>query len=188
MHRKPIGVWISAALAIFILADWLGWKLGGAIAVNWHRAHPRAAANLTIEQRRHLEAELSDLEAAELLSVLTVARSGNQKQGNQFSPLNIRRLEAFRHTAKTDEIKPIFDLHVGFAYVLEAIADQRDNKKESAVTYIKATQPLFQSLGWRDTSEDTLESAANDYSDQQLPLTGGAKCPAQRASSILSRW
>ena len=172
MRRKPIGVWFSLALAIVILSAWLGWRLGGIFAVSWHNAYPRVAANLPTEQQRHVEAELSDIRTVALLQVAASLRAFNRAQGKQVPPLDIERLALFGRRAKTDEIKPVIDLHLGLTYVLEATADERDNKTEAAVGYIRAAQPVFQSLGWRDTSEDLLKAVAQSELPSSLRPSG----------------
>jgi hypothetical protein len=175
VKKGPIGVWFSLALAILATSVWAGWKAGGTVAVCWHHVHPEFADGLTRAQRTHLEAELSDLTEAELLNVISAARASAVERGKQYPPIEISRLEALRSRTKTDEMKPVIDLQVGLAYLLEAIGEARDNNTETAAKYMSAAQPLFQSLGWHNYSREALEAVGESYLNPRHPVPEGAK-------------
>jgi hypothetical protein len=70
MTAKPIGVWISLALAILGLSGWLGWTAGSALGTVRYRAYPLPEAHLPLPLRRHIKAELDNVNTAQMLELL----------------------------------------------------------------------------------------------------------------------
>lgn len=157
---KRIGVWFSLVLGILILSGWGGWKLGGNVAAVWHGAGVRVAGNLPRAEREHLEAELSDLDAAQVLRVAAILRAAGPDQSRKLPQVEIAGIEAARKKVKTGEIKPVVDLYAGLAYGMQAFADGRDHNPELAARYMRSARPILQSLGWEDISGEATKAAA----------------------------
>jgi hypothetical protein len=156
--RKPFGVWFSVALLILVVSLWAGWKLGGRVAVHRDRVRPTPAGSLSPAEALQLEAEIAELGDIQTLSVFAMTVAGDAKMRNEALPAFIRGLEAFQQKAKSPGLTSVVDLNLAAVYVAAAAGKEQDGDTEAATGYIRSAQPLFQSLGWRDFSDDTLRA------------------------------
>lgn len=159
MKRGPIGVWFSVALVILVLGAWVGFKAGSKIAQYQDTRQRQKQGRFHGTEWAHIESTLSDLSAIQVLHLYAVVTQNDQKLGKKYLLNEIAGLEGLRRRSG-QEIRPVIDLNLGLAYVDAAIAEEQDNNKELATRYMSSAQTLFQSLGWRDSSEETLRMVA----------------------------
>jgi hypothetical protein len=159
MAVKPIGVWISLAIAILGLSGWLGWTAGSALGTVRYRAYPLPDSHLPLALRRQVKGELDDLQTAELLHLLTETRLISKQQGKPISPPKISSLDAVKQKAKTDEMRPVIEAEIAIACATQAAEDQ-SNDASRAAAYMSAAQSAARSLGWSDVTEETVKSIA----------------------------
>lgn len=173
MKKGPIGVWFSVALIILGLGLWVGDKTGSRFAQYWESRQRQKQGTLSRPERAHVDSSLSELSAIQMLQ-LYVAATRNDKNLMKKTLLNeIGGLEILRRRSDAQEMGPVIDLYLGLAYVDAATAEEQDNNKVLATKYMNSAQPLFQSLGWRDYSEETLKLVARREIDRWngLPQT-----------------
>ena len=105
-----------------------------------------------------MSATLSVLSGIEMLRLSTGLTS-------QSSPEDLRsaamKIQSLARQAEATGLQPVVSLNLGIAYVEIALAEERDHAPESRM-YMNLAQDLFRSLGWRDCSEDTLKTLAQD--------------------------
>jgi hypothetical protein len=167
MKKGPIGVWFSVALAILVLAYWIGWELGDGFAVYSYRFRHQKIGVLSQTGRAHVESVLSELHAIQMLQLLHAAVAYNHKElAKKHLTDELAGLEALRRRSDAPEIIPVIDLEIGLAHVDAAMAEEQDNNQEAAAKHMKSAQTLFQSLGWQDRSEETLRAAAKRELDK----------------------
>jgi hypothetical protein len=170
MIKRPIGVWFSVALVILVSGAWVGSKSGSKIAQYWDSRQRQKQGTLHGPQWAQVDSVLTQLYAVQLLQLFTGV-SQNDKELGQKSLLNeIRGLEDLSRRPDAQEIRPVVDLYLGFAYVDAAMAEEQDNRKERATKHMDSAKTLFQSLGWRDYSEEILRIVARrDLDKWKLP-------------------
>jgi hypothetical protein len=160
MIKRPIGVWFSVALVILVSGAWVGSKSGSKIAQYWDTRQRQEQGTLHGPEWARVDSVLSQLDALQLLHFLAGISQNDKKLGQKYLLNEIGGLEDLRRRPDAQEIRPVVDLYLGLAYVDEAMAEEQDNNKARAIKYMNSAQTLFQSLGWRDYSEETLRSVA----------------------------
>jgi hypothetical protein len=160
MKKGPIGVWFSVALVIFVSSAWIGSKAGSRYAQHWENRQRQKQGTLHGPEWARVDSVLSQLDAVQLLHFLAGISQNDKKLGQKYLLSEIGGLEELRRRPDTQEIRPVVDLYLGLAYVDEAMTEERDNNKPRAIKYMSSAQTLFQSLGWRDYSEETLRSVS----------------------------
>jgi hypothetical protein len=166
---RRIGVWISVALAILVLSAWLGSKLGARAAVYRYRsAQSRSLGTLSAPEHAHLESVLDELEAIGYLRLIFLISLNDDKPKVPL-PDQLRKIEAFGGKTNTVEAKPVADMNLALADVVAAMAEARRNNKDRATTDIRSAEALYRSLGWRDTSEETLRAFAQHELEKWMP-------------------
>lgn len=158
VKRGPLGVWFSLALAILALSGWLGW-MAARKAVVWHYRRQQRAAASRGDERSRLESMMSDLAALQYLEVFGLAST----------QVEIAGLEALRQRPHSPEATSPIELQLGLAYVRAAMAAEQNNNRALASQYLRSAQPLFQSLGWRDSSEETPKTLAKRQMQRWSP-------------------
>jgi hypothetical protein len=157
MPRKPIGVWFSIALVLLILGAGLGWKLGQRLAVYRFRHQREAAAKLPASERPHVEAVFSALTAVTVSRLYAGITTPNPRFRAKALHAEIATLNRAGQRADLQDVKPIFDLNLAIAYV--RLAEEESETQQSAQA-MQSAHALFQSLGWKDDSDDALRAAA----------------------------
>jgi hypothetical protein len=177
MIRRPIGVWFSLALVILVLGAWVGSKLGSKIAQYWDSRQRQKQATLHGPEWAQVDSVLTQLYAVQVLQLFAGVSENDKKLGQKYLLNEIKGLEDLKHRPGAQEIRPVVDLYLGLAYVGAAMAEEQDGDKDRATKYMKSAQPLFQSLGWRDYSEEALRMAArrdlNKWKGQPQPRQDG---------------
>lgn len=166
MKKRPVGVWFSVALAILLLGLWVGSKLGSKVAYHWYHHQQQQAGTLQSLEREHVESVLSELSAIQTLQLYGRIPYNDKELGKKYLLTEIGGLEALAHRSHLREIRPVIDLDLALAYVDATIAEEQNNNQELATRYMKSAQALFQSLGWRDYSEQTLRIVAKRRLDK----------------------
>jgi len=157
--ERPIGVWISAALVIFVMGGWIGTILGASTADQWYRHYPFERGTLSLAESIHLEKAVSELETLQMVRFL--ARTATRDKSVDGKYLHeIAGIEHLRQHLEQPELRPILDFNSGLAHVDAAIANENAGKPELAASQMKSAEAIFQSLGWQDCSEETLKAAA----------------------------
>jgi hypothetical protein len=160
MKDGRIGVWFSLALAILVLSAWPGSKLGAKLAAyRYHSVQRRSLGTLSAPEHAHLESVLDELDVIGLLRA-TLLVSVNNDNLKKTLPEQVEKIEDYQKKVKTGEAKPVIDMNLALANVITAIVEEQSNNKERAAIHMRSAQSLFQSLGWRDYSEDTLRALA----------------------------
>lgn len=166
---RRIGVWISVALAILVLGAWLGSKLGARVAVYRYRsAQSRSLGALSAAEHAHLESALDELQAIGYLRLVFLI-SLNDDKPKVSLPDQLRKIEVFEGKMNTVEAKPVADMNLALADVVAAIAETRRNNNDRATTDMRSAEALYRSLGWRDTSEETLKTFAQREVEKWMP-------------------
>lgn len=160
MKRGPIGVWFSVALALLILGVWLGYMTGAKVAQHWVLHQREKQGPLHGPDRAHAESALSALTFIQTAQLYAGVTQNDENLGKKYLLREIEGLEKLQRLPDAQEIRPVTDLYLGFAYVDAAMADEQENNKESAVMHMNSAQALFQSLGWRDYSANALKAVA----------------------------
>jgi hypothetical protein len=156
---RRFGVYFSLMLAILALSGWAGWKLGGRAAVYRYRFHQRKLEELS-PGRARFESTLSELDAVERVRIMAAVSENDEQLAKKILPLQVKALEGLRKKPDAQDLRSVIDLNLGFVWVYSAIAQERSNSKELAASYMKSAQPIFQSLGWQDYSDEALRAAA----------------------------
>ena len=176
MKRGPIGVWFSAALAILILGAWVGYKTGSKVALHWVRHQREKQGPLHGSDRAHVESALSALTFVQTAQLYAGVAQNNRNLGKKYLVGEIEGLEKLQRLPDAQEIRPVTDLYLGFAYVDAALVDEQENNRESAAIHMSSAQALFQSLGWRDYSAGALKTVAGRELDKwKLHAPAGQK-------------
>jgi len=163
---RRIGVWFSLALAILVLSAWLGSKLGARVAVYRYRsAQSRSLGTLSAPEHAHLESVLDELETIGFLQIGFLI-SPNDDKLKKTLPEQLGKIDAYRRKVKTAEAKPVIDMNLALADVVAAIVEEQSNNKDGAANYMRSAQSLYQSLGWRDYSEETLRDLSQRKLDE----------------------
>lgn len=166
MKSGRIGVWFSLALAILVLSALLGGKVGERVAVYRYRsAQNRSLGNLSAPEHAHLESVLDELQAIGMFRLGILVSPNNEKLRPTF-PDQLARFESFGKKVTTAEAKPVRDLNLALSDVVAAIVEEQSNNKERAANYMRSAQSLYQSLGWRDYSDNTLRAMAERELDK----------------------
>ncbi len=160
MKRGPIGVWFSAALVIFGLSVWGGVVAGKQLAFYWWRHKDRALQKSYTPERAHLELELRQLGSIGTSHAFQIIAQYNPKIWKDSVLKKIDSLEKEVGQQGYEDIKPILELDLGLAYVDAVFIDENENNSDLAARHLKSAQMIFQSLGWKDYSEETLKKAA----------------------------
>jgi len=171
MKKGPIGVWFSVALAILVLAFWLGWELGPGIAVYSYRFRQQRIGRLRHTGRAHVDSVLSELSAVQAFWPHAVVADNAKGARKKYLTDELARLEALRDRSDAQEIRPVIDLEIALAHVDAAMAEEQDNDQEAATRHMQSAQTLLQALGWQDCSEETLRAVAKRELDKRSPET-----------------
>jgi hypothetical protein len=166
MKTGPIGVWFSVALAIFLLSLWVGSRLGSTVARYWYRHRQQTQIKSNGPERVHLESILSALNEVQELQLFAATNANDKKLGEKYLLNNIGALQNIERKSDLQEIKPAIDFNIGRAYVYAAMIEEEAHSNEEASQYTKSAQTLFQSLGWRDYTEETLKTVAGRELDR----------------------
>lgn len=174
MKRGPIGVWFSVALAVLVFSLWLGSMLGSAVAHYWYGHHQQEQGTLTGPEQIRVRSELAALSTVQMLRLYARVAPEEGKQGDKNLLDEIHGLGNLKRHSNTPEIKSVVDLELGLAYVHAAMAEQQNNNEDLAKKYMQSAQVLFDSLGWRDYSEETLKVVAKrEFETWGPPQTKG---------------
>jgi hypothetical protein len=166
MKFGRIGVWFILALTILVLSALLGGKVGEKVALYRYRsAQNRSLGNLSAPEHAHLELVLDELQAIGIFRADILISPNNEKLRPTF-PDQLARFEAFGEKVKTAEAKPVRDLNLALSDVVTAIVEEQSNNKDRAANYMRSAQSLYQTLGWRDYSENTLRAMAQRELDK----------------------
>jgi hypothetical protein len=160
MIKRPLGAWFSVALVILVLGAWVGSKSGSKIAQYWDTRQRQKQGTLHGPGWAQVDSVLTQLYAVQLLQFFAGIGQNDKKLGPKYLLNEIGGLEDLRRRPDAQEIRPIVDLYLGLAYVDAAMAEEQDNNRGRATKYMNSAQTLFQSLGWRDYSEETLRMVA----------------------------
>lgn len=160
MSRRPIGVWFSVALVILLVSLWLGSMLGSKIAGYWYGHYRLAQGTLSRSELSRVESELTDLDAAQTLRVLTLLTYSKKEFGDKYLLQEIAGLEEIKRRSSVSEVKSAIDLDLGLAHIDAATTEEQNNNTDLAKKNINAAQVVFESLGWKDYSEEALKIAA----------------------------
>jgi hypothetical protein len=166
MKRGRIGVWFSVALLIFGLSVWAGVVAGPKLAIYWHHRKEQALEKSYSPERARFELELSQMSDIEVSQVYQSAAQSDKKIRKSFLSNKIETLKNLVAQPRSDDLRSILELHLGLAYVDAAMVADEDNDKDLAVKEMKSAQTVFQSLGWKDYSEETLKKAAQSELDR----------------------
>jgi hypothetical protein len=158
MKKGLIGVWFSVALAIFLFSLWMGLPLGSVVARYWYRHKQHTKIKSGGPERAHLESMLSGLNDLQSLHFIAINNLNDKKLEEKYLLNEIGALDDIRRRPDLQEIKPAFDFNIGRAYVYASLIEEEAHNNEQASQYMKEAQPLFQSLGWGDYTEETLKS------------------------------
>ncbi len=165
MKDRRIGVWFSLTLAILVLSALLGSKVGARVAVYRYRsAQNRSLGTLSAPEHAHLESVLNELQTIGFFQVAFLI-SPNDEKFKKTLPEQLGQIDAYRKKVNTAEAKPVIDMNLALADMVAAIAEEQSNK-DRAANYMRSAQSLYQSLGWRDCSEDTLKANAQRELDK----------------------
>jgi hypothetical protein len=170
MIKRPIGVWFSVVVVILVSGAWVGSKAGSKILQYWDSRERQKQGTLHGPDWASVDSALTQLYAVQLLQLLAGVSQNDKKLGQKYLLNEIGGLEDLRRRPDAQEIRPVVDLYLGLAYVDVAMADAQDNDKDRATKYMDTAKTLFQSLGWRDYSEETLRMVARrDLDKWKLP-------------------
>jgi hypothetical protein len=151
-------VWFSVALVTLIASGWLGTQLGRRAAAYWLRHTREQQEEKYGPERVHLDTELDDLFAVDFLRIFVVDDYGVKTYGETPILGAVNDLQRLDHHPEPSDLKPILDLELGLADLRAASVEEQNDKKDSAESYMKSARAIFQSLGWRDTSEENLKN------------------------------
>jgi hypothetical protein len=171
-------VWFSVAIAIFAMSWWVGATAGKRLAVYWVRHEQKQQEAKYGPERVHLDAELDELFAVSFLRIFVVYDLESKTNSEKTLLGAVSDLQYLADHPNPADLKPVIDLELGIADVKAAAVEEQDNNRDLAESYMKSAQAIFQSLGWRDTSEENLENMMNiefDRFDAPLPAEGGTK-------------
>jgi len=116
-------------------------------------------ARVNTPERAHLESELWDLADVETLRLFFASSLVHDKAIREDDlPKNIEVFQRFSSRQRAPELQPAIDFNLGVVYVQAAMAAEDDGNSALKAKYMSAAKPLFQSLGWRDCSEETLKT------------------------------
>jgi len=164
LNKKLIGVWFSLALVIMGAGIWLGYEVGFKFAGYWIEHQRKKQEILSGLEWPRFDLTLSDLEAIGLLQfALSINDDKNQDQSNLISV--VKGYEHLKSQSNERASQRVVDLYLGFSYVEASMMEEQKNNKKLAAVYMKSAQSLFQSLGWQDSSDDTLKSLARRLVD-----------------------
>jgi hypothetical protein len=155
---SPIGVWFSVALVILIASFWAGTQLGKRAAVYWVRHKREQQEEAYGPDRVHLDRELDELSAVDFLRIFVVDDYGVKTFGEKPILGAVNDLQRVAQHPNPPDLKPLLDLELGLADLRAASVEEQNNKKDLAESYMKSAQSIFQSLGWQDTSEESLKN------------------------------
>jgi hypothetical protein len=166
MKRGPIGVWFGVALVILGLSAWGGYYAGSALARYRYQRKRNAVEKSYSPERVFLESELVEFRSLEFVQVFVKSTQGNTKVEKQYLQAAIAGIEKQAKKSHDEKIKPVIEFNLGLVYIEEALAEQKDGNQELAEKDIKSAQAIFQSLGWKDYSEEALRVFARNQLDQ----------------------
>jgi hypothetical protein len=157
--NRPIGLWVSAALAIVVVSGWIGAMLGAPIARYWYRNHPFEQGTLSRSENAHIMTVLSELEALQLVRFYARFHTNGTNADERYSH-EIAGIAYLRQHTKAPEIDSVLALDLAFAEVDAAVEHEHDGHTILAAAEMSSAVQIFQSLGWKDCSEETLKAAA----------------------------
>jgi hypothetical protein len=166
MKKGPIGVWFSVALVIFGLATWAGVEGGSWFAGYLYRHKQHELEKSYTPERARVESELAQFRAIEVLQALASVIQSKRSAEKQYLVGEIEMLERQNHQPQGGDIRPAIELNLGLAYVEAAMAEEKDDNNEAATKYMRSAQAIFQSLGWKDYSEEALKTVAQRELDK----------------------
>ena len=166
MKRGPIGVWFSVALAILLASGWVGTKMGRRAAVYWVSHQKREQEQKYGAARVHLDAELDTLFFVDVQRIFVVDGSGLKIVGEKTIFRAVNALQYFAEHPEPPDLKPVLDLELGLADLRAASVEEQGNQQELAESHRKSAQTIFQSLGWRDTSDQGLRDMMENEFDR----------------------
>jgi hypothetical protein len=134
--------------------------LGSKIAGYRYGHYRLAQGTLSRPELSRVESELTDLDEAQTLRVLTLLTYSKKEFGDKYLLQEIAGLEEIKRRSSISEIKQVIDLDLGLAHVDAATMEEQNDNTELAKRNINAAQAVFESLGWRDYSEEALKIAA----------------------------
>jgi hypothetical protein len=166
MKRGPIGVWFSVALVIFGLSAWGGFAGGSKFARYRFLRHRQHVEISYSPERALLESESLQFSRLQYLQFLIKSTQDDRKAEKEYLLAAIAEFEKEVQKSRRERIKPVIEFNLGLLYVEAAIAERKDGNKDLAEKDMKSAQPIFQSLGWKDYSEETLRAFAQNELDQ----------------------
>jgi hypothetical protein len=166
MKRGPIGVWFSVALVIFGLSVWGGFHAGSGLARYRYRRNQQELQKSYSPERLRLESESIELRSLEYMQVLVKTTQHNRKVEKEYVLAAIPAVEKHAQESTDGRIRPVIEFNLGLLYLEAAIAEQADGNKDLAEKDMKSAKAIFQSLGWKDYSEETLRAFAQSQLNQ----------------------
>ena len=160
MKRGPIGVWFSIALVIFGLSVWGGILAGPKFAFYWWRHKDRALEKSYPPERMHLQLELRQLGSIGSSHAFQIIAQYDPKIWKDYLLKKIDSIEKEVGQPGYEDIKPVLELDLGLAYVDAVFIDENEHNSDLAARHLKSAQAIFQTLGWKDYSEEALKNAA----------------------------
>ncbi len=170
MKRGLIGVWFSVARVIFGLSVWGGFRAGSGFARCQYFRRQRAIEKTYSPGRRLLESEQIEFRSLEYAQFLIRSTQMDTKVERQYLLAVIPALEKHAQQPGNETIKQVIEFNLGLVYVEAALAEEKDGNKDPAESDMKSAQSIFQSLGWKDYSEDALRVFAQNQLDQWKSL------------------
>jgi hypothetical protein len=162
VKRGPIGVWFSVALVLLGLGAWGGFYLGSGLARFSYRRNQEGLQKTYSPERLRLESESIEFRSLEYVQVLVKTTQDNRKVEKEYLLAAIPAVEKHVQESTDGRIKPVIEFNLGLLYVEAAIAEQADGNKALAEKDMKSAQAIFQSLGWKDYTEETLRAFAQN--------------------------
>jgi len=176
MKRSPIGVWFSVALVIFGLSIWAGVVAGKQFAFYWWRHKNRALEKSYSPERAHLDLELRQLGSIGNSHFYQIIAQYNPKIWKDYLLNKIDSLQKVVSQPGYEDVKPVLELDLGLAYVDAVFIDENEHNADLAAKHLKSAQAIFQRLGWKDYSEETLKNAArHDFNIWKTNTNGGVR-------------
>lgn len=175
--KKPLGVWFSLVIVIFVLATCVGVYAGRFAAGRYFIHQQRALAKSNPEQAT-VNSIQDELSAISMISLMSQTKSRVDHDPNKDIESALHEVAAFKslRTKTThDEVRSVADMKLGFAYVHLAAAQEKMQKLDDAQASMKLAQDIFHSLGWHSYSELDLKTV-----DLQQYNTWGIGLAAKR--------
>lgn len=166
--KFPLVSSFCIATVIFGTSTYVAYK--GALQINYRYRESRAFSSLGKEDAQQLRVTLAILSALSF-SHLWTRYEPSPGHYHKAIERNIPALRKIRNTAP-EQLRPPIDLQMAIDYAEMARLEQRAGNVAQANRARLSAQGLLSSLGWKDVSEDALNSLA-DQELKPLRKSGG---------------